>query len=152
MKNETQEQQNESLEEPLETRIKRETDETLKRLNREMTKSVGICLLGLGLCYSASWGLNAHITRETHPIRQGHKLEEYHEKKNKIFKPYGLADRNQDGVIDFPERVDAYRRMGFTQEFHHWQWPTTYPSYNLRHLDKAIESYKLDEPKTLNSP
>jgi hypothetical protein len=115
-------------------------DEFMRQYNRDSAKLVVGLLSIMASCLLGIWGINWYQTGETHPIRQWNKVEEHSKKGELIFGEYGFADRNRDGVIDFLEKVDAYRRMGFTDRFSHNQ--RIYPVYTLSQLDRAIESYQ----------
>lgn len=58
--------------------------------------------------------------------------------RNQIFGPEGFADKDKNGVIDFSEVVEAYRRMGFTDTFVAGE---TFPKPRFRELEKAIKYY-----------
>lgn len=86
---------------------------------------------------------NFRMTGEQNVIRQHERMKIHDEKYNRIFGKNGLADLNSDNAIDFQERVDAHRRMGFSRFFderrHIW------PLCTISDLEKAIDSYSNDK-------
>lgn len=132
----------------METKNEESMEDLIRRDNRE-TRKVFLQMFGtMGLCYGVLWGILSFTTREIHPLRQLHRFEEYSQKREMIFGRNGLADLNNDKALDFHERVDAYRRMGFTGTFYHWQH--FYPAYNLDRLNGAIKSYEQEEKDDFN--
>ena len=67
--------------------------------------------------------------------------EEY---SNRIFGMNGYADKDKSGGINFDERVDAYRRMGFTQPF--VEGGTYFEKHlSFNQLEKAVKSYEAEK-------
>ncbi len=56
-----------------------------------------------------------------------------------LFTGKGYADANKDRAIDFNEKVDAWRRMGFEDEIFMEGQP--FPEPTTQQLERAVQSY-----------
>lgn len=63
------------------------------------------------------------------------RLRDYNEKEQLLFGDSGLADTNNDGVIDINEKADAFRRMGLENR-------VQFPKPTLDDFEIAIRSYE----------
>ena len=131
-----------------------EEHEKEKSILRKLPKGLISKIYGLAvLGFLFAWGINGVITRDPNPINavtraiEGYNLIKeneriYPNKYSQIFGPNGYADANRDNIIDFPERIDAYRRMGFFQDVLPIAGETEFPKPNLNQLERAIRSYE----------
>ena len=97
-------------------------------------------------------------TGEINPIKQrqitSQRSETYDKLFVELFGPNGLADRNKNTAIEFGEKVEAYRRMGFTESiFIEWCRSVglddsikgnSFPNPNLGQLKRAVKSYRAE--------
>lgn len=77
-------------------------------------------------------------TGEINPIKQWGVHQRKEQLKNQLFRPYGLADANKDGVVSLIEEAEAYTKMGFWNSRGGPMLPT------LRQLEEAVESYNAE--------
>ena len=100
-----------------------------------------------------NYGIYANETGEFNPFRQREaitriKTEErlerqaYQENFQKIFGPNGYADTNGNKAINFDERVNSYRKMGFFENEVPIAGETEFSKPTLNQLEKAVKSYK----------
>ena len=114
-----------------------------------------ILLIGIALFSSAYIG-NVSARKDFNPIHafttlkniyETIKREEkiYPERYSQIFGQNDYADTNRDNIIDFLERVGAYRRMGYFQDVLPIAGETKFPKPTLSELEKAVESYESEK-------
>ncbi|MBI4116202.1 hypothetical protein HY449_00485 [Candidatus Pacearchaeota archaeon] len=110
------------------------------------------------LAFLTAYGTNITSKRNFNPVdafRTLNKIYEEIKSENKIhpekfkqiFGPNGFADRNKDNIIDFPERVDAYRRMGYFQDILPIAGETEFPKPTFSQLERAVNSYEGENEK-----
>lgn len=56
-----------------------------------------------------------------------------------------LADENNSGHLEFNEKADVYKRMGFKGPFRDSKGREHWPHYELSDLQKAIKSYEAEK-------
>jgi len=101
-----------------------------------------LAFYGLGVL---STGYEANRVRILEVDRQRTQITEVEKRRHDelekmLFGENGLADTNRDNAIDFHERVDAYRRIGYTKMFVEGRI-FEFPTPTLAQLEKAVESY-----------
>ena len=67
----------------------------------------------------------------------------YDELYNKLFGVDGYANRDKSRGINFDERVDALRRMGFDGVY--IEGGTNFPQPTLEKLERAVRSYEVEQ-------
>lgn len=82
-----------------------------KKINMKLTAHMSYPLFAIAalLIYSLSFTK----TGELNPIKQYRTNQKTEYLSNQIFRPYGLADTNKDGVVSLIEKAEAYTKMGF---------------------------------------
>ncbi len=94
-------------------------------------------LLQLGILVTLSIGVGMFYFNVIRPATIEEEKLSY-----QIFGKDGFADQDKNGMIDFNEVVDAYRRMGFTDTFVAGE---PFPKPRFRELEKAIKYYTLEK-------
>lgn len=69
-------------------------------------------------------------------------LRKYQKASDALFGVNGLADKNHDRALSFEEKVDAYRRMGYTNMFY---YDKPFPTPSQSQLESAIRSYSTNK-------
>ena len=59
-----------------------------------------------------------------------------------------IGDDNSNGVLDNPEKIRVWKRMGLEPKIANGD--TTFPKPGLYHLHKAVESYRLEGSPAYN--
>jgi hypothetical protein len=69
--------------------------------------------------------------------------EEFNNKFNSLYSQFTeLADRDDNGYIDFAEQVDAWKRRGQEGPFFESRGASQFANPTIEGLEKAIDSYK----------
>ena len=96
---------------------------------------IGLTTLFVGGTYFGTRGLHKLIMHS----RQ-EELREAKELARKLFYDPCYADKNKDRAISFEEKVELYRRMGYTQQV--FMDGVDFPDPTLNGLRKAVGSYE----------
>ena len=82
-----------------------------------------------------------YLNSETEKTRK--EQEEFNNRFNSLYSQFTeLADRDNNGYIDFAEQVDAWKRMGQEEPFFESRGTSQFSNPTIEGLEKAIDSYK----------
>lgn len=120
------------------------------RIKRYLKTGVHL-LYSFGLSMALiNYGTSAYKTGEFNPLRQTEVNERmrvenqlYQERYNQLFGKNGFADVDRSGAINFDEKVEAWRLMGFGNDNRVYMLgETEFPKPNRAQLEWAIERYQ----------
>lgn len=93
-----------------------------------------------GVSASRDWnpitqGQSVVARREAKRLEAERAQAVYDVKWNTLFGERGLADRDNDGIISFDEKADAFERMGLGDKI-------SFPTPNVEDIEKGMKSYE----------